>query len=102
MKLVRFAPMTVLLLAAATSVLAAADQQPNVIVLFADDLGYGELIRRRQLRIQERELRRQVDMHQPRPVNQSGPGKAGKRSLRNNHRHLRIRTEEGLALCWHG
>ncbi len=43
MKLVRFAPMTVLLLAAATSVLAAADQQPNIIVLFADDLGYGEL-----------------------------------------------------------
>jgi len=43
MKLVRFGPITALLLAAATSVLAAADQQPNIIVLFADDLGYGEL-----------------------------------------------------------
>jgi arylsulfatase A-like enzyme len=43
MKLVRSTPITALLLAAATSVLAAADQQPNIIVLFADDLGYGEL-----------------------------------------------------------
>ena len=35
--------MNVLLLAASTSILFAADQQPNIIVLFADDLGYGEL-----------------------------------------------------------
>ena len=32
-----------LLVAASTSVLFAADHQPNIIVLFADDLGYGEL-----------------------------------------------------------
>ena len=35
--------MNALLLAASTSILFAADQQPNIIVLFADDLGYGEL-----------------------------------------------------------
>jgi arylsulfatase A-like enzyme len=43
MKLVRSTPIIALLLAAATSVLAADEQQPNIIVLFADDLGYGEL-----------------------------------------------------------
>ena len=43
MKSIRFTLMNALLLAASTSVLFAADQQPNIIVLFADDLGYGEL-----------------------------------------------------------
>ena len=39
----RFTLIHALLVAASTSVLFAADQQPNIIVLFADDLGYGEL-----------------------------------------------------------
>ena len=43
MKSIRFTLMKALCLAVSTSVLFAADQQPNIIVLFADDLGYGEL-----------------------------------------------------------
>ena len=43
MKSIRFSLMKALLLAVSTSTLFAADQQPNIIVLFADDLGYGEL-----------------------------------------------------------
>ena len=43
MKSIRFTLMKALLLAVSTSTLFAADQQPNIIVLFADDLGYGEL-----------------------------------------------------------
>ena len=39
----RFTLIHALLVAASTSILFAADQQPNIIVLFADDLGYGEL-----------------------------------------------------------
>ena len=37
MKSIRFTLMKALLFAASTSVLFAADQQPNIIVLFADD-----------------------------------------------------------------
>ena len=43
MNCIRFMLIHALLVAASTSVLFAADQQPNIIVLFADDLGYGEL-----------------------------------------------------------
>ena len=43
MKSIRFTLIKALLFAASTTVLFAADQQPNIIVLFADDLGYGEL-----------------------------------------------------------
>ena len=43
MNSIRFTLVNALLLAVSTSVLFAADQQPNIIVLFADDLGYGEL-----------------------------------------------------------
>lgn len=43
MKSIRFTLMKALLFAVSTTVLFAADQQPNIIVLFADDLGYGEL-----------------------------------------------------------
>ena len=43
MNCIRFMLIHALLVAASTSVLFAADHQPNIIVLFADDLGYGEL-----------------------------------------------------------
>ncbi|MEK6249728.1 MAG: sulfatase-like hydrolase/transferase, partial [Planctomycetales bacterium] len=43
MNSIRFTLVNALLLAVSTTVLFAADQQPNIIVLFADDLGYGEL-----------------------------------------------------------
>ncbi|HIK93825.1 MAG TPA: N-acetylgalactosamine-4-sulfatase [Planctomycetes bacterium] len=43
MKFARSTPLIALLLIATTDVSASAAEQPNIIILFADDLGYGEL-----------------------------------------------------------